>query len=125
MNGLLLTSLALPLLGFLLIFLTDKKLLLTSLALPLLGFLLIFLTDKNEQKIATISFWCSHAMGISIIALLIMWAIAGFPNHEYEWFTLYETDGYRFPILFYLDRIGIVCRLGNCRHRLIFINRLL
>jgi NADH:ubiquinone oxidoreductase subunit 5 (subunit L)/multisubunit Na+/H+ antiporter MnhA subunit len=83
-------------------------LLLTSLALPLLGFLLIFLTDKNEQKIATISFWCSHAMGISIIALLIMWAIAGFPNHEYEWFTLYETDGYRFPILFYLDRIGAV-----------------
>ncbi|MGZ4955043.1 MAG: proton-conducting transporter transmembrane domain-containing protein [Methylobacter sp.] len=83
-------------------------LILTSLALPLLGFLLIFLSDRNEKKIATISFWCSHAMGLSIVALLILWAIAGFPNHEYEWFTLYETDEYRFPILFYLDRVGAV-----------------
>ncbi len=83
-------------------------LLLTSLALPLLGLLLIFLTDNNEKKIARISFWCSHAMGVSIIALLILWAMAGFPKHEYEWFTLYETDDYRFPILFYLDRVGAV-----------------
>ncbi|WP_031438103.1 proton-conducting transporter transmembrane domain-containing protein [Methylobacter tundripaludum] len=83
-------------------------LILTSLALPLLGFLLIFLSDRNEKKIATISFWCSHAMGVSIVALLILWAVAGFPNHEYQWFTLYETGEYRFPILFYLDRVGAV-----------------
>ena len=83
-------------------------LILTSLGLPLLGFLLVFLSDRNEKKIATISFWCSHAMGLSIIALLILWAIAGFPKHEYEWFTLYETSDYRFPILFYLDRVGAV-----------------
>ncbi len=83
-------------------------LLLTSLALPLLAFLLIFLSERDEKKIARISFLCSHAMGVSIIALLILWAMAGFPNHEYEWFTLYQTDDYRFPILFYLDRISAV-----------------
>jgi NADH:ubiquinone oxidoreductase subunit 5 (subunit L)/multisubunit Na+/H+ antiporter MnhA subunit len=83
-------------------------LILTSLFIPLLGFLLIFLSSRNERKIAILSFWCSHAMGISIIALLSIWAISGFPNHEYEWFTLYSTDEYRFPILFYLDRVGAV-----------------
>ena len=81
-------------------------LILTSLGLPLLGFLLIFLSDTNEQKIATISFWCSHAMGLSIMALLVLWTVAGFPNHEYQWLTLYETDDYSFPLLFYLDRVG-------------------
>jgi NADH-quinone oxidoreductase subunit L len=81
-------------------------LILTSLGLPLLGFLLIFLSDTNEQKIATISFWCSHAMGLSIMALLVLWAVVGFPNHEYQWLTLYETDDYSFPLLFYLDRVG-------------------
>lgn len=81
-------------------------LILTSLGLPLLGFLLIFLSDTNEQKIATISFWCSHAMGLSIMTLLVLWAVAGFPNHEYQWLTLYETDDYSFPLLFYLDRVG-------------------
>jgi len=81
-------------------------LILTSLGLPLLGFLLIFLSDTNEQKIANISFWCSHAMGLSIMALLVLWTVAGFPNHEYQWLTLYETDDYSFPLLFYLDRVG-------------------
>ncbi len=81
-------------------------LILTSLGLPLLGFLLIFLSDTNEQKIATISFWCSHVMGLSIMTLLVLWAVAGFPNHEYQWLTLYETDDYSFPLLFYLDRVG-------------------
>ncbi|MEY3760224.1 MAG: hypothetical protein RIR39_1715 [Pseudomonadota bacterium] len=85
-----------------------NDLLLTSLAIPLLGFLLIFMTDNNEKKIATLSFWCSHALGLSIIALLVLWGIAGFQNHEYEWFTLYEAEGYRFPILFYLDKVGAV-----------------
>ena len=83
-------------------------LILTSLFIPLLGFLLIFLSSRNERKIALLSFWCSHAMGVSIIALLSIWAISGFPNHEYEWFTLYSTGEYRFPILFYLDRVGAV-----------------
>jgi NADH-quinone oxidoreductase subunit L len=83
-------------------------LILTSLFLPLLGFLLIFLSHGNEKKIAAISFWCSHAMGLGIVLLLGLWASAGFPNHEYEWFTLYATGEYRFPVLFYLDRIGAV-----------------
>lgn len=81
-------------------------LLLTSQFIPLLGFLLIFLSDRNEKKIAKISFWCSHALGISIVALLILWAVAGFPNREYDWFTLYATGDYRFPILFYLDKVS-------------------
>ena len=71
-------------------------LILTSLFIPLLGFLLIFLTDRNEKKIATISFWCSHALGLSIVALLILWASAGFPNHEYEWFTVNTASRYCF-----------------------------
>ncbi len=83
-------------------------LILTSQFIPLLGFLLIFLSNKNERTIALLSFWCSHAMGLSIITLLSLWAIAGFPNHEYEWFTLYSTNDYSFPILFYLDRVGAV-----------------
>jgi len=83
-------------------------LILTSQFLPLLGFLLIFLSNGNEKTIATISFWCSHAMGLSIVALLGLWAGAGFPAHEFEWFTLYATGEYSFPILFYLDRVGAV-----------------
>ena len=83
-------------------------LILTSLGLPFLGFLLIFLSEKNEQKIANISFWFTHAMGISIITLLLIWGFAGFPSHEFEWFTLYQTADYRFPIIFYLDKIGAV-----------------
>ena len=83
-------------------------LILTSLALPLLGFILIFLSDSNEKRIARISFWCTHAMGLSLVGLLLTWASAGFPSHEYAWFTLYETSDYRFPILFYLDKIGAV-----------------
>ena len=83
-------------------------LILTSLALPLLGFILIFLSDRNEQRIARISFWCTHAMGLSLVGLLLVWASAGFPNHEYSWLTLYETGTYRFPIVFYLDKVGAV-----------------
>ena len=79
-------------------------LILSSLGLPLLGFLLIFLSHNNEKKIASISFWLSHAMGLSIILLLVVWAVAGFPQHEYEWLTLYEVEGYSFPLLFYLDK---------------------
>jgi NADH-quinone oxidoreductase subunit L len=83
-------------------------LLLVSQFLPLLGLVLIFLSKKSEKTIARISFWCSHAMGFSILALLAVWAYSGFPHYEYEWFTLYATGDYRFPILFYLDRVGAV-----------------
>ena len=85
-----------------------NDLILTSLALPLLGFILIFLCDRNEKRIARISFWCTHAMGLSLVALLLAWAGAGFPNYEYPWLTLYETSTYRFPIVFYLDKVGAV-----------------
>ncbi|MCX7083498.1 MAG: proton-conducting transporter membrane subunit [Methylococcales bacterium] len=83
-------------------------LILTSLALPLLGFILIFLSDHNEKRIARISFWCAHAMGLSLVGLLLAWASAGFPNYEYPWLTLYETSTYRFPILFYMDKVAAV-----------------
>ncbi len=83
-----------------------KLLLLACQLLPLSGLLLIFLSENNEKKIATISYWFSHAMGISIVALLTAWAASGFPNYEYHWFTLYEQDGYSFPILFYFDKVG-------------------
>ncbi len=85
-----------------------NALLVISQFIPLLGFILIFLSDRNERKIANISYWCSNAMGASILAMLLLWAVAGFPKHEYEWFTLYQNEEYRFPILFYLDRVGAV-----------------
>ncbi|GAB4265701.1 MAG: hypothetical protein Kow0065_16510 [Methylomicrobium sp.] len=83
-------------------------LILTSLFLPLASFIGLFLTENHERKIASLSTWSSHAMGASIIALLIVWSASGFPNHEFEWFTLYAAGDYRFPILFYLDRTGAV-----------------
>ena len=83
-------------------------LILTSLGLPLLAFIVIFVSEKNEHKIANISFWFTHAMGVSIISLLALWAFTGFAAHEFEWFTLYQTADYHFPIIFYLDKIGVV-----------------
>jgi len=83
-------------------------LILASLFLPLLGFLLILFSPMDEKRISRISYFINHAMGLSIIALLIVWATAGFPEHEFEWFTLYEAEDYHFPILFYLDRVGAV-----------------
>jgi NADH-quinone oxidoreductase subunit L len=83
-------------------------LLLTSLLLPLLGFWLIFFSPNHEKKIAAISFWCSHAMGLSIVALIFFWAKNDFQSHEFEWFTLYADGDYQFPILLYFDRISAV-----------------
>jgi NADH-quinone oxidoreductase subunit L len=83
-------------------------LLLASLLVPLLGFWLVFFTPNNEKIIATISYGCSHILGICIATLLYVWARQGFPHHEFEWFTLYATDDYRFPILLYFDRISAV-----------------
>jgi len=85
-----------------------NSLLLACQALPLLGILLIALLGKNEKRIATISFWTTHAMGLSIITLLAVWAGSGFSAYEFEWFTLYERGRYQFPILFYLDKVGAV-----------------
>lgn len=74
--------------------------------LPLLGIVLIALLGNSEKKIATISFWISHTMGGTIMLLLLTWALNGFADHEFEWFTLYERDTYQFPILFFFDRVG-------------------
>lgn len=83
-------------------------LLLASLLLPLLGFLLVFLSPNNEKKIAAISFWCSHALGIAIVSLIALWANNGFASHEFEWFTLYAADDYQLPVLLYFDRVSAV-----------------
>ena len=83
-----------------------NELLVLCQVIPLLALLLIFLSDGNERKIAIISFGFSHAMGISIIALLATWAYAGFPQYEFLWFNLFEQHGYTFPVLFYLDKVG-------------------
>ncbi|SJM96281.1 NADH-quinone oxidoreductase subunit L [Crenothrix polyspora] len=76
--------------------------------IPLLGFLLVFLSPKNERLISTISAWITHLTGLSILILLTLWASQGFHSVEYEWFTLYKTEDYHFPILFFLDRVGAV-----------------
>lgn len=81
-------------------------LLLACLLLPLLGILLIASIGHTEKKIATISFFTTHAMGLSIFLLLMTWMINGFPDYEFEWFVLYERGNYQFPILFFLDRVG-------------------
>ncbi|WP_347987481.1 proton-conducting transporter membrane subunit [Methylomonas sp. AM2-LC] len=83
-----------------------KQLLLACILLPLISLVAIFLSDGSEKKIATISFWFSHAMGVSIVSLLGIWSLSGFSSFEYQWFTLYEQDGYSFPVLFYLDKVS-------------------
>ncbi|MGR8940279.1 MAG: proton-conducting transporter transmembrane domain-containing protein [Gammaproteobacteria bacterium] len=74
--------------------------------IPLLGLVCIFLTPRDEKKIAAIKHLMSAALGVSIVALLTLWALNGFPAHEYEAFTLYQKGDYRFPLLFYFDRVG-------------------
>ncbi len=83
-------------------------LMLTSVLLPLIGFWLIFLTPNNEKKIAAISFWCSQALGLCIVSLIALWAVNGFQSHEFEWFNIYATHNYRFPVLLYFDRVSAV-----------------
>lgn len=74
--------------------------------LPLAGLVLIFLFGRNEHRIANLSFWTTHVMGLSIAALLVVWALNGFPDYEFEWFTLYQHGHYQLPVLFFLDRVG-------------------
>ncbi len=85
-----------------------NSLMLASLLIPLAGFWLIFFTPHNEKIIAVISYSCSHIMGLCIAVLLYIWATQGYPHHEFEWFTLYATDDYSFPVLLYFDRISAV-----------------
>ncbi len=85
-----------------------NQLLIACQIIPLLALVLIFLSSGNERKIAAISFGFSHLMGVSVIALLTLWARAGFPNYEFVWFNLLNKEGYEFPVIFYLDRVGAV-----------------
>jgi len=99
MNALLLACQFMPLLGFIVIFLTPKD---------LKKFAEFDYWSADEKKISAISYGFAVALGISIVALLIVWALAGFPRYEYEAFILYEKGDYRFPVLFYLDKVGAV-----------------
>ncbi len=83
-------------------------LLLSCELLPLLGIILITLFGRKEQSIAKISFWITHAMGLSIFGLLAVWASTGFAAHEFELFSLYKQGSYHFPVLFFLDRVSAV-----------------
>jgi NADH-quinone oxidoreductase subunit L len=96
-----------------------NSLLLACQLMPLLGFIAIFLIPKNPKKFSEFSYWSAGekrisaasslfgaALGIGIAALLSVWALAGFPRYEYEAFTLYSKGDYRFPVLFYLDKVG-------------------
>lgn len=76
--------------------------------IPLLAVISIFVTKDSETKIAKLSFWFTHAMGVSIVGLLSLWGLSGFPQYEYHWFTLFDHHGYTFPILFYLDKVSAV-----------------
>ena len=84
-----------------------NQLLLACVLLPLLSFILIYFSDGSEKSIAKISFWFSHAMGVSIALLIVLWLFSGLASYEYELFTLYEHKDYRFPILFYLDKVSV------------------
>jgi len=83
-----------------------NTLLLACLFLPLLGFLGITIFGHNEKIIAQLSFFTTHAMGLSIFLLLTFWASHGFPSHEFQWFIIYERGSYQFPLLFFLDKIS-------------------
>jgi NADH-quinone oxidoreductase subunit L len=81
-------------------------LLLACVLSPLLGFLLIFFSLNHEHRIAAISLWMSRLMGVFVVALLATWAYNGFQTQEYQWFMLFEQQGYQFPVLFYLDKVS-------------------
>jgi NADH-quinone oxidoreductase subunit L len=83
-----------------------NELLIACQLIPLFGLLAIFLSDGSEKKITNISFWFSHAMGVCIVALLVVWGVEGFPSHEFTWFHLYQYQGFSFPLVFYLDKVS-------------------
>jgi NADH-quinone oxidoreductase subunit L len=84
-----------------------SALLLACVLLPLAGFLLIFFSPAhNEHRIAAISLWMTRIKGLAVLGLLTAWALNGFNNYEYQWLMLYQHGDYRFPLLFFLDRVG-------------------
>ena len=74
--------------------------------LPLAGLFLILILGNGEKRIASLSFGFTHAMGACILALLALWAYRGFPDCEFKWFTLFSHGDYKFPVLFFLDKVG-------------------
>ncbi len=80
--------------------------LLACVLLPLIGLSAIMFADNNEHKIAAITLWTTRLNGIFVVALLSLWALSGYRPYEYQWFVLFQQDGYQFPVLFYLDKIG-------------------
>ena len=105
-----------------------NHLMLACLLFPLSGLVLIFLLGRTEARIAGISLWVTRLMGLAMTGLLGVWAVQGFPDHEFHWFTLYQSGEYQFPVLFYFDRIGaayLLCTwvifsviVRYCRHYL-------
>ncbi len=83
-----------------------NALLLACQFIPLTGLIALLLSKNDEHTVAKISYRFTIVLGVCIVSLLAIWARAGFPQHEYSWFTLYAVGDYRFPILFYLDAIG-------------------
>ena len=83
-----------------------NALIVICLFLPLLALLVLTLAENKEHKIAIISAWFSRFLGLSVVSLLVLWAVGGGRPHEFVWFDLYSQGDYSFPILFYLDKIG-------------------
>ncbi len=79
------------------------------LGFPLLLSLFLFL--KRDLKEKTVS-KLAHIVGIlhtllSVGLILNWWTLSGKPL-ELRWGALYEQGNYHFPILFYIDRVGLV-----------------
>lgn len=85
-----------------------NSLILARQLLPLLAIVLIFFFGHNEKSIARISFAITYAMGLSLLALLGLWANNAFAAYEFTWFMLYDNGTHQLPIVFYLDTIGAV-----------------
>ena len=76
--------------------------------IPVLGFLFILLFGQSEDAVARISLLFTHLLGLVVFALLAVWAFMGFPSYEFEWFTLYKSGDYHFPLVFLFDKISAV-----------------
>ena len=85
-----------------------EKLLLICQFLPLVGLLLIVVVGNSERLIANISLWTTYAMGLTLIGLLYTWGQSGFVDYEFRWLTLFKTQGYEFPLIYFFDATGAV-----------------
>jgi NADH-quinone oxidoreductase subunit L len=79
-----------------------------ALLIPLFGFFAIFISPHYEKKLANISLWFSRILGLNMGGLFYAWCQSNWARHEYEWFTLYASDEYRFPVLLYFDSVSAV-----------------